>query len=106
MSTDTIVSVNQFKPSPRRVTAGRLNRQRRLGLTAAGRERLRQAALAHRPWERSTGPRTPAGKARSSQNAKFRQAGESSVREVRRLLAGLTGLIRDMRKCRERADDP
>ena len=33
------------------------------------RARLREAALARRPWEKSTGPRTAAGKARARRNA-------------------------------------
>ena len=50
-------------PNPRRVAAGRLNRAKCQGLTEAGRQRLREAALANRPWQFSTGPRTAAGKA-------------------------------------------
>ena len=38
-------------------------------LTDQGLHRLRSIAAANRPWERSTGPRTPAGKNRSSRNA-------------------------------------
>ena len=90
------MSVNQSPPSPRRVTAGRLNRLKRRGLTAAGRERLRQAALVNRPWEFSTGPRTVEGRARAAQNGAYRQQGQQSGREVRRLLAGLAALIGDM----------
>lgn len=39
------------------------------GLTEAGRQRLREAARRNKPWLKSTGPRTPGGKAISSQNA-------------------------------------
>ena len=41
-----------------------------------------QAAVArkHRPWEKSTGPRTPAGKARASQNGI--KSGRFSEREL------------------------
>lgn len=41
-----------------------------------------QAAVArkHRPWEKSTGPKTPAGKARASQNAV--KSGRFSEREL------------------------
>jgi len=38
------------------------------GLTPEGRRRLQEAALANRPWEHSTGPRTAEGKARSAAN--------------------------------------
>ncbi|TWT40943.1 hypothetical protein RAS1_36310 [Phycisphaerae bacterium RAS1] len=41
----------------------------RRGLTKDGRRRLREAALRNRPWTYATGPRTAAGKARSSGNA-------------------------------------
>ena len=93
-------------PNPRRVAAGRLNRQKRQGLTPEGRERLRQAALAGRPWLHSSGPKTAEGKARVAQNAKRRQAGEPSAREVRRELAALTGLVVDMAALRRLAQRP
>lgn len=58
---------------PRKATArqvaARRNRARWAGHTPAGLERLRRAALEREPWKQSTGPRTAAGKARSSQNA-------------------------------------
>ena len=82
--------------NPRRVAAGKLNRQKRRGLTAAGRERLRQFALAYRPWEHSTGPRTAAGKAQTARNGKLRQKGERSVRVIRQSVAELTGLVNEM----------
>src|SRR5207244_2524112 len=44
-------------PNPRRVAAGRRNRALREGLTEAGRRRLRETALRHRPWPYSTGPK-------------------------------------------------
>lgn len=56
------------KLTPRQL-AGRMNRAKRKGLTPEGREALRQAAIANRPWEHSTGPRTLAGKAMSRWNA-------------------------------------
>jgi hypothetical protein len=42
------------------------------GFTAEGLEQLRQAALAGRPWEHATGPRTPEGKARAAANGKWK----------------------------------
>ena len=87
-------------PNPKRVLAGRLNRAKRGALTPEGRERLRRAALANRPWLRSTGPRTPQGKARSARNGRARQAGPLSVREVRASLAELEVLARGMRASR------
>lgn len=87
---------NPSSANPRRVAAGRLNRLKRGPLTPEGRERLRRAVLANRPWEASTGPRTARGKALSAANGKLRQKGERSVREVRRSLAEVTGLVSDM----------
>ena len=77
--------------SPRQV-AGRLNRAKRKGLTPAGQRRLKEAAIANRPWQHSTGPRTAAGKARTAANGKRRQKGELSVRERRALIADVTEL--------------
>ena len=49
--------------------------------------RARQAALIQswKPWERSTGPKTPEGKARVSRNA-FRGGWRAQLRELSRLL--------------------
>jgi hypothetical protein len=88
---------DDVRPNPRRVAAGRANRQKRGPLTEAGRERLRAAALLHRPWLHSTGPRTAAGKAQATRNGKRRQAGPLSVREARAELARLRALIRSIR---------
>ena len=70
-------------------------------LTEEGRRRLREAALRNQPWKHSTGPRTPEGKARSAQNAKKRQVGPRSVRQLKRDLADLRGLLADMRANRQ-----
>ena len=78
---------------PKRVSIGRQNQLKWKGFTPEGLARLRQSALAHRPWERSTGPRTPEGKARSARNPKLLQKGDRSVRELRAELAGLDGLF-------------
>ena len=95
------MSPSQPSPNPRRVAAGRLNRQKRRGLTPEGRERLRQAARASRPWEHTTGPKTLEGKARAARNGNLRQKGPQSVREIRRSLADLTGLLNDMAEGRK-----
>lgn len=82
--------------NPRRVEAGRRNRQLRRGLSDTGRQRLQEAAMRNRPWEHSTGPRTPQGKAQAARNG-LRGAGVSR-RSIRRELAPVTKLLTDMRK--------
>jgi hypothetical protein len=86
--------------SQARRIAGRLNRRKRKSLTDQGRRRLRAAIKRYRPWEHSTGPKTPGGKARSAQNGKLRQKGPVSVRELRNELAKVTTLLDRMGKCR------
>ena len=87
-------------PNPRRVAAGKLNRAKRKGLTPEGRERLRQAALKNRPWQFSTGPRTPEGKAKAALNPQKQQLGPLSVRAIKRGLADLRALAQEMRDSR------
>ena len=90
------MTMAQPGPNPRRVAAGKRNRRKRRGLTVAGRERLRQAALANRPWEQSSGPKTVAGKAQAALNGKRRQKGDQSQRELRALVADITALGKTM----------
>ena len=42
--------------------------KRQYKLSDEGRRRLREAACRNRPWERSTGPKTPEGKLSSARN--------------------------------------
>lgn len=90
-------------PNPKRVAAGKRNRRLWAGHTPAGLERLRACALRERPWERATGPRTAAGKARAAANGKVTQKGPKSVREIRAGLAELMELVADMRATRQHA---
>jgi hypothetical protein len=69
-------------------------------ITEAGRQRLRDAARANKPWLHSTGPRTAAGKAQAALNGKLRQVDEVSVREVRGELAGLNNVIEQLASIR------
>jgi hypothetical protein len=90
--------MNPSPPNPKRVAAGRLNRAKRGSLTADGLNRLRAAALRDRPWEHSTGPRTPAGKAKAAFNGTGKAKG---VRAARREVAALKGLFADLARARE-----
>lgn len=61
--------------------------------TDAHRAASRARALASKPWEHSTGPRTPDGKAASARNP-YRGAMRSRLRTVARVL-------REQRRCVE-----
>jgi hypothetical protein len=87
-------------PNPKRVAAGRLNWVKRKGLTPEGRERLRRAAHANKPWLLSTGPRTMKGKATAAANGKKRQLGLLSARELTADLRKLRAMLRDMAEAR------
>jgi len=52
-----------------------------------------QGPAKHRPWQYSTGPRTPAGKQRSALNGKNRQTGLLSVRKLRAYKKGQKALL-------------
>lgn len=59
--------------------------KRRYRLTPEGLASLRAAAERNRPWERSTGPRTTGGKARSRMNAWKHGADAAYQRQLRRV---------------------
>ena len=73
-------------------------------LTPEGLQRLREAALRNKPWLHSTGPRTPEGKARSSQNGRYRQTDDMSRREREAELREINGLLAGMAAGRLAAD--
>jgi hypothetical protein len=88
---------SQIPKNPRRVAAGKRNRQLRRGLTADGRQRLRQSALRNRPWEHSTGPVTPLGKAKVSLNGKKHQFDPLfSIRDAKEWSAEVTALLEEL----------
>ena len=86
--------------NPRRQAAGKRNQALRRGLSEAGRDRLRKAALYHRPWELSTGPRSVAGKAVAAANGKRRQKGRYSIRELRQYRRALEDSLGPLKQAR------
>jgi len=68
-------------------------------MSPEGRARVRAAALLHKPWERSTGPRTAEGKARSARNSRPR-SDQPCIRELRAELAGVFALVSRMEATR------
>ena len=92
------------QPNPRRVAAGRRNRLKWKGLTDAGHERLRQAALRIKPWTRSTGPKTPEGKARTARNGCWRQRNDLSERAICAAVAEVNDIIDRLVACRRAAE--
>ncbi len=89
-----------------RQRAGRLNQLKWQGFTAAGLERLRQAALRNRPSQFSTGPKTAAGKARAAANGKKKQVQALSSRQVKAELSGANALIRSLSALRREISSP
>ena len=69
--------------NPKRVLAGRVNRMKRGPLPLESIYRMRDAINKNKPWQLSTGPRTPAGKAIVARNGKVRQSNLRSIREIR-----------------------
>lgn len=57
------------EPLTPRQKAGRENRKKWRGISPEGKEKLRRSALASKPWEHSTGPRTTEGKRVSRANS-------------------------------------
>ena len=96
-----MTDAGKVNSNPRRVQAGRENRMKRGLLSLESRQRLRVAAFRNQPWQRSTGPRTPAGKTKVARNGKVRQIGPRSIREIRAYLREIMGLIEEAREIRE-----
>lgn len=84
--------------NPKRVLAGRVNRMKRGPLPLESMHRMRDAINKNKPWKRSTGPRTPEGKAIVARNGKVSQIGPRSVREVRADICAIMCLIEANRK--------
>lgn len=84
--------------NPKRVLAGRSNRMKRGPLSLETMHRMRDAINRKKPWQLSTGPRTPAGKAKVARNGKVRQINPRSIREIRADISGIMCLIEANRK--------
>lgn len=59
--------------NPKRIAAGKRNRAKAGPASEATRQKLRDAIFAHKPWLRSTGPKSCEGKARTAKNALRKQ---------------------------------
>ena len=66
------------------------------GWTQERRARQAEQILMWRPWERSTGPRTAAGKARSSRNADKPESFNRRVRELKKEVAALMAQAKEI----------
>ena len=84
--------------NPKRVLAGRSNRMKRGPLSLETMHRMRDAINRKKPWQLSTGPRTPAGKAIVARNGKVRQINGRSIREIRADISGIMCMIEANRK--------
>lgn len=87
--------------NPKRVAAGRSNRALRPPLSKLSRQKLRDAALANKPWKHSTGPRTVDGKQRVARNGRNRAAtcDKSSVTDP--ILDSATALLKQVSSLRK-----
>ena len=95
--------MNAGSKNPKRVAAGRRNRQKRGDLTPEGLQRLSDWANEHQPWARYTGPRSIAGKARSARNGLLNHPLDQEAREASAELADVTSLIQQMRETLKQA---
>ena len=84
--------------NPRRVEAGKRNRALRRGITATGRQRLKDAITRHKPWLKASGPKTPQGKRQAARNGL--RGKTDSARQINRELKFLQSLVDGMRKSR------
>ena len=66
------------------------------GWTQERRTRQAEQILTWRPWERSTGPRTAAGKARSSRNADKPESFNRRTRELKKKVATLMAQAKEI----------
>lgn len=86
----------------RHPTAAEPPRRRRPRLTPEARERFRQNALRHRPWLKSTGPKTAEGKARCCHNARKYPRSPSTLHTI---LADALGVAMQLAAVRQSIEE-
>lgn len=93
------MNIDQMNTSP--TAAGKQGQARRGPWTVEQRERVRQAAFRNKPWLKSTGPRTVAGKKKAAANGpnhrkkrKRSPQAQAAVADAR----GLISMLADLRK--------
>lgn len=74
-------------------------RRRPYQLTPEGRASLQASAARVKPWERSTGPRTPDGKSRSRMNAWKHGERSAQVVEQRAMARDILWSLRELSSC-------
>jgi hypothetical protein len=67
------------------------------------RQRRREVALKHRPWQYATGPRTPEGKAKVAENGRYAQKNAVSRRQREKEVADAKNLLTQMAAVRRLA---
>ena len=100
MKQKTTTSAGDSRKTPKnplKVAAGK----RRRPWTAEQRERLRRQCLSRKPWLKSTGPRTDAGKRRTAENGRLVLPNPHSTRSLRREMAGVLAFAREIQALRQ-----
>src|SRR5688572_30612704 len=87
--------------NPKRVAAGRANRALRQPLSQPSRQKLKDAALAHKPWKHSTGPRTAEGKRRVAGNGRKPARSTDEAAATDPTLATATALLHQVSSLRK-----
>jgi hypothetical protein len=90
------------EPDPERI-AGGVGQLKGKVITPADRQRMRETALKYRPWQYTTGPRTPEGKSKVAENGRYAQKGPVSRRQQRRAVAEVNALLTQMAAVRHLA---
>ncbi|MCR9293848.1 MAG: hypothetical protein NXI32_14070 [bacterium] len=85
--------------NPRRVEAGRRNRALRPPLSVQSKQRLQDAIQRHKPWLKSTGPRTARGKQRVAANGRLsKRAKKPKAQNLLMMAKSLAKSISELRR--------